>query len=493
MKKFLIYIWAGLLAAGFCSCDPDFLNLSDPDSFDVPKFYQTEEDMNDALSAVYQATRRFYNQMFFVTEMKSDNASTTATGVSSGLYYNFPSYNVSSTNTIVANVWNGLAYTINRSNWVLRYLDGVEFADEAERERIRQETYFLRALANFYLVRLYGEVPVVNKVLETTSEVKALKRQPVEQVYGQIIADLQPVADGDVLPAFIAADDADFGRATNTAAAALLGKVYLTMAATLGNDAYYDDAITYLQRACTLRGYTELGTTFPRVFGVANEGNEEIIFQCMYLEGNEDESSAFAYYFQPLSVTGVTSQAQGRGFNSGEENLFNEYEEGDRRKSTSIVEYGNTYYTRKYSDMTNALGYGGNNWIELRFADVFLMLAEAYERTNNEDLAKDYLDRVRSRAELPGYDESDAAYHAAYPTLREAIFHERRMELAFENHRWFDLQRLYPTPELLNEYMHRLATDYPRFNAFHERDFLLPIPFDEVHINPEGMYQNEGY
>ena len=493
MKKLLHYILASLCGLCLCSCDADFLDLSDPDSFDVPKYYQTEEDMENALSAAYQATRQFYNQLFFVTEMKSDNASTTATGVSSGLYYNFPSYNVSSTNTIVANVWNGLAYTINRSNLVLKYLDGVEFADEAGRERIRHEAFFLRALANFYLVRLYGEVPVVNKVLETTSEVKALKRQPVEQVYEAIIADLQPVADGDVLPAFIEASDARFGHATNTAAAALLGKVYLTLAATLGNDAYYGDAITYLQRACTLRGYTELDTAFQDVFGVANEGNGEIIFQCMYLEGNESESSTFAYYFQPLMATGITSQAQGRGFNSGEEGLFLEYEAGDQRKPVSIVPYENTYYTAKFVDMTDALGYGGNNWIELRFADVFLMLAEAYERTGDEPSAKDYLDRVRNRAGLPGYDASDAAYHAAYPTLREAIFHERRMELAFENQRWFDLQRLYPTPALLNDYMHRLATDYPRFNAFHERDFLLPIPFDEAYINPEGMYQNEGY
>ena len=74
MKKLLNYIVTVLLIASSTSCDPDFLNLTDPDSFDVPKYYQTEEDMNDALTAVYQATRGFYDQMFFVTEMKSDNA-----------------------------------------------------------------------------------------------------------------------------------------------------------------------------------------------------------------------------------------------------------------------------------------------------------------------------------------------------------------------------------------------------------------------------------
>lgn len=492
MKKLLNYIVTVLLIASSTSCDPDFLNLTDPDSFDVPKYYQTEEDMNDALTAVYQATRGFYDQMFFVTEMKSDNASTTATGESGGIYYTFPSYNVSSMNSIVAKVWNSLCYTVNRSNWVLKYLDTVKFTDETNRERIRQETLFLRGLANFYLVRLFGEIPVVEKVLESTSDVKALKREPISKVYEHITKDLKAAADSDLLPAFIESGDANFGRVTNTAAAALLGKVYLTMATSI-DEKYYTDAIVYLNRACTLRNYTELGGTFPKVFGIANEGNEEIIFQCMYLEGNQTECSAFAYYFQPKSVAGLTSQHDGRGFNSGEENLFNEYEQGDRRKNTCIVAYGNTYYTKKYADMTSALGYGGNNWIELRFADVFLMLAEAYERTGNIPLAKDFLDKVRVRADLPKYDESAAEYHAAYPTLRDAIFHERRMELAFENHRWFDLQRLYPTPEQLNSYMQKLGDNYSRFKAFQSKDFYLPIPFDEVHINPEGMYQNDGY
>lgn len=493
MKRFIKYILIGLLAIGFSSCDPNFLDLKNPDAFDVDKYYKTEQDLIDGLSAIYQSTRQYYNWMFFATEMKSDNASTTATGDNGGAYYLFPSYNVSSISTIVQNIWNNLAFTTNRCNWVLKHLDSVAFEEEDDREKIRQETLYLRALANFYLVRLYGEMPVITTLLESTSDVKALKRQPLIEVYTQIIKDLEPSAHSEILPAFIGKESNDFGRVTSTAGAALLGKVYLTMASALDNQLYYEDAIKYLTKACDLRGYYDLQTTFPKVFGIDNEGNEEIIFQCMYLSGNPSNYSSFAYYFQPIGLTDLTSQAQGRGFNSGEKNLFDEFEAGDRRKATTIVEFGNTYYTKKYIDMSSGLGQGGNNWIEIRFADVFLMLAEAYEQTGNETLAKEYLDKVRVRATLKKYDEADAEYHAAYPTLRDAILHERRMELAFENHRWFDLQRFYPTPKKLYDYMQELGKEHSRFKAFRERDFLLPIPFDEVFINPTGMYQNPNY
>lgn len=494
MKKFIQYLGIALLSITLTNCDTEFLNLTDPDAFDVTKFYKTEQDMNDALTASYSATRTFYNYMYYVTEMKSDNTNTTNTGDSGGLYSTFTTHNVSSNNAIVGYVWNGLYNCIYKSNLVLSHVDNVTMSDSS-RVSIKAQAKFLRALSHFYLIRLFGEVPVCDKLVETTAEAKLAHRQPINDAYALIVQDLKSVAEAKELPTFINGSSPNFGRITRTAGAALLGKVYLTMAATIvGQDTCYNAAIRYLNLACELKGFTDFpaSLTFPKVFGTANEGNDEIIFQCMYL-ANTTEFSTFAYDFQPYGQTGLTSAKVGRGCNLGEKNLYNEYEKNDRRLGATMLATadGNYYYSKKYVDLTSPLGYGGNNWIELRFADVFLMLSEAYERVNQLDLAKSYLDKVRVRASLPKYDIASAEYHTAYPTLRDAIFHERRMELAFENQRWFDLQRQYPIKT--NLVAHMQSFDGPKYKLFKEYELLLPIPYEEVQINPVNFIQNPGY
>ena len=128
------------------------------------------------------------------------------------------------------------------------------------------------------------------------------------------------------------------------------------------------------------------------------------------------------------------------------------------------------------------------------------MLAEAYERTEGNTSAKaiEYLNLVRKRpsSTLKTYEESmeNATYAAAYPTLRDAIFHERRVELCFENQRWFDLMRLYPKADDFVAYMRsvnepNVGGKYTNFQAY---ELLLPIPYDEVFLNPD-LGQNDGY
>ena len=160
----------------------------------------------------------------------------------------------------------------------------------------------------------------------------------------------------------------------------------------------------------------------------------------------------------------------------------------------------NCYYVTKYRDKSDAagtLGYGGNDWIVLRYADVILMLAEVYEELDDADVAISYLDKVRARAGVPDYEvvKNDPVYSYKFPTLKLAILHERRVELAFENQRWYDLLRFF-TPSELVEYMHaKNQDDYNESNLqnFTETDIYYPIPYDEWLLNPEGMYQNEGY
>lgn len=497
---------AVMSVAMLSSCkDNKFLDLKDPDAFEDTKFYRDSADMQGLLSAGYASLRGAYDKMFFVTEMKSDNASTNDVGTSGGLYYNFVNHTVSSSNTIVAEIYNSFYFCIHRANLVIEHVDDVKMSDEL-RNRIRGEAMFLRALSHFYLVRLWGPVTIMRHSMANGKEATTVTRSPQEEVYLFIIDDLKAISDNDWLPK--TCTGAEFGHASRTAACALLGRVYLQYAATLDHPAAYNDAITYLEKAVTLSGYGDLGLAYSKLFTISGQTDAEVIFPIMYI-ANEAEHSNFATYFQPSGAKDLTSAAVGRGWNLGQVNLYNEFEDKntngfpstDRRVATAMRKYTDgTYYTKKYVDLSSSAGYGGNLWFEIRFADVYLMLAEAYERVEGNSSAKAiaYLDKVRQRPNSTVFDYTtsmaNSAYSTTYPTLRDAIFHERRVELCFENHRWFDLMRLYPKATDFEQYMRSI--DEPnaggKYTNFRAYEILLPIPYDEVFLNP-GLGQNEGY
>lgn len=241
------------------------------------------------------------------------------------------------------------------------------------------------------------------------------------------------------------------------------------------------------------------------LFAVANKSTcPEILFQIVYKQGDKDYHSSIAADNQSIGITcnsQYPSKGQGTYVN---EDLVNEYEATDKRKAFSVVYADNpkamAYCITKFRDTSDAAGtlaYGGNDWIILRYADVILMMAEVYEALGEETKAIPYLDEVRERAGLPGYTESiqNTDYRSKYPTLKLAILHERRVELAFENQRWYDLLRFFTIDELVT-YMHAKDPNcygISNLQNFNEKDIYYPIPYDEWKLNPEGMYQNEGY
>lgn len=500
MKKSVLYSILLIAVTLMPACK--FLNLHDPDAFDDTKFYTSQADMEGLLASAYAAIRPAYDKLFFVTEMKSDNATTFDMGTAGGLYYTFVSHNVTSSNSIVGDIYSAFYICIHRCNLVIEHIDGVNMTT-ADKDRIRGEALFLRALSHFYLTRLWGPVTIMSHTVSGSKDALSKTRSPQSDVYAFIISDLKRIADTDVLPATCRGDQ--FGHASKTAACALLGRVYLQYAATLSKPEAYNDAITYLERAITVSGYAGLTQAYNKLFTLENQYDAEIIFPIMYM-ANASEGSNFAQYFQPQGATGLIHALAGRGFNAGQDNLFKELEtksagyavDDRQRNAVAIKKYTEgVYYTKKYVDL-NSSGYGGNIWFELRFADVYLMLAEAYEQTSNNTKAIEYLNKVRQRpsSTLQTYEQSitNAAYAAAYPTLRDAIFHERRMELCFENQRWFDLQRLYPNADDFVTHMRAVVEPNVgnKYTGFQKYELLLPIPYDEYFLNP-GLGQNDGY
>src|SRR5690606_7018308 len=158
------------------------------------------------------------------------------------------------------------------------------------------------------------------------------------------------------------------------------------------------------------------------------------------------------------------------------------------------------WFITKYRDTSDAAGvngFGGNDHIMMRYADVILLLAEVNFRLGNETEAIQMLNQVRERAGLPLYEEAmqDPAYASKFPTLQLAILHERRVELAFEQKRWYDLLRAFSPQELVNYFGGKKRSEYGIANLdnISEKDRYFPIPFDEYKLDPEKMYQNPGY
>lgn len=510
MKKNIIL--SATLAAvllSFSSCE-DFLTQGNPNKIAAESYFQTENDVERALSGAYLAIRSdncLGEGSTLFTEERSDNMGRLDNQSSSGEPFQFTDFSLLPSNTYLKNHWVAMYTAITRCNFLLSYMDNVTFDDEKTQVNYKAEAKYIRALVYFHLVRKWGDVPLVTTYLTTTEEINAsTSRTPKETVYAQIVKDLEEALNSnlpDIQP------ESGKGHACKAAISGLLGQVYLTMATTLadGNKTtYLQQAKTYLEKCYGMRSFGKLSEIpYEDVFDVSKKSTcPEIIFQIVYKQGDKDYYSSMAADNQAKGET-INSQKKSTGAgNYVNTDIVKEYEETDLRKAWSVKyaedPVAKSYFITKFRDTSDAagtLGYGGNDWILMRYADVILMLAEVNMYLGDEDTAIKYLDEVRTRAGMPTYAamRSNSEYQSKYPTLKLAILHERRVELAFENHRWFDLLRFFTTDELVNYIHSKNQDDYGISNIknFGTKDIYYPIPFDEYKLNPEKMYQNPGY
>jgi starch-binding outer membrane protein, SusD/RagB family len=494
----------------FQSCKKDFLVKSDPNSVPSSQFFKTENDVALSVNGIYQALRSSNtigeNSGLF-TDERSDDGGRNDNQSNAGEPFQFNDFSLLPSNTYLKSHWLALYETITRCNLVLSNIDNITFSDQTIKEQFQAEVKFIRALIYFHLVRKWGDVPLVTRQLATVGEVDANTfREKKEKVYEQIVADLKDAVNSplpDIQPA------ASKGRASKVAANAILGQIYLTMATTLdqaNRTANLNNAKTYLMAAYTKKTFNELkDIPYEDVFDVNKEAtNKEVIFVIVNKQGDINYASSIAANAQAKGETiNSLKPSSGTGIRATLD-LVNEYEAGDLRKGFS-VKYANDptvkdWFVTKFRDASAAAGtngYGGNDWILIRYADVILMLAEVHMYLNENDQAIEYLNMVRDRAQMPRYEvvKNNVNYSSKFPDLKAAILHERRVELAFEHHRWFDLLRFFTTDELVNYFRSKSQADYgtAKLSNFNKKDRYFPIPFDEYKLNPERMYQNEGY
>ena len=245
---------------------------------------------------------------------------------------------------------------------------------------------------------------------------------------------------------------------------------------------------------------------YKSLFDVTRKNSTESLFEVQYRKGGTGTGSPWNNDFAPrFSNREVVLVGDKGGFNAPTPSISAAYEAGDPRKAISMsdgyvsVPGGRTVsekYVKKYYDVSFAGSDNDNNWIELRLADIYLLYAEALVRQSKQpDVALTYLNRIRQRARTStGGTAATLADHGPFSSNAQfllAIEKERRVELAFENHRWFDLVR----SERAKDVMIQEQKEQTGFNpsTWSDNMLLFPIPLQVIQSNPEKIKQNPGY
>lgn len=484
-KSFLNYII--LFASIFItSCGKDFLEQLPETTRTTNKVYKTSSDFYTAVVGTYSTfkhnglygTAGTSSALLNLGEVVSDNTDFGATrAVSNVSTFELEDFNFSLTNTYFSSAWTGHYVGIARANTILARLPGASF-DEASKTRFEAEAKFLRALFYFNLVRLFGDVQLITTETTDPTEGYNVPRTAASKVYELIVSDLT-FAEAN-LPTAITTAEA--GRASRWAAKALVGKVYLTQKDYAKAAAKLNEVITSGQFNVTANSYAAV---FSNTTPFAS--NKDVILAVQYKSGQIGQGSSIWSASLPWNVGGTAfgvSGGSGEGFMRPTADMLAEYEPNDLRKAASIATSYlngtttvNERYVVKYKQTGTIAGDADIDFPVLRYADVLLMYAEALNEQGQWATAAPFINQVRTRAGL-----SNLATSLSQGDARLAIEKERRVELAFEGQRWFDLIRT-------GRYLAVMTSKGYATKEFHK---LYPVPQREIDLN-SSLTQNAGY
>jgi tetratricopeptide (TPR) repeat protein len=477
MKKYCIYLPA-LVMMTSCS---DFLELQPEYQVNENSFYKNANDFETALIGNYAGLQGLHSaSLLYIGELTTDNAEVRWTSPEVA-ETEADEVNFTPSNNFLNAIWNGCFATVSRSNNVLSRIDGVDLPTD-RKNQFKGEALFLRAYGYFYLVRLFGDVPLVEVAFRSPNEIMDfdMSRKPTSQIYELIKRDLLEAAS-----LLSGTTGLSKSRASSGAARTLLGKVYLT----LGE---YDQAASVLKEVVDSGTYS-LDQDYFQLFTNHNDELPESIFEIKYISGNVGEGNSFSRLFTParFDMAIFPNNMQGSGRILPTEEMASSYEPGDRRRSLSIGDsvllvtgnYERDLHGLKFVDFTSGIvNDGGINFTSLRYADVLLMYAEALNETEANTEAHTYLNMVRNRAGL------EAVWGLSQEEFRLTIERERRSEFFLEGHRWFDLVRTNRLQTVMNQYFQDKGLNFSV--AEHER--IMPIPLREIDIDP-NLQQNPGF
>jgi hypothetical protein len=497
MKKLIILTW--LISVSLTSCKDDFLTIVPEAELSSAIFFKTEADFQQAVNAAYVPLRTIVNdRAWLLGEMHSDNTYYArnplfgATEQQEDIAdFAVPTANGVTSNVHVLNQYRQDYLIIARVNQIMSQIDKIEF-DAEKKNNIKGQALFLRAYAYFELIRYFEKVPLHLTPVPNRQEA-ALPLASREEVFAQITKDA-----AEAITLLPSKSKQEAGRATMGAAQTLLANVYI-------EQKKWADAETLLRAVVNSNEY-DLMSTYAQAFSgnASNKNNKESVFEVQFLEGAAGLNGNFMYQFMPRPISPAeivtimgTSNPQpldGEGNNIPTPDIIAAYEEGDQRKDASIgfitlagsARSNKVYpYIKKFASTHSLNNNHGMNWPIYRYSEVLLLLAEALNEQGKGGQAEMYLNMVRKRAGLKDFAGAD---------MREAISKERRVELAFENKRWFDLVRSGKAIEVITAYGNRIKTNpqayyypegtAPRSNAFTNISIYYGLPADEAALSP---------
>jgi tetratricopeptide (TPR) repeat protein len=482
MKKVIINILTASITFITVSCTNDFIDLIPTSTVSVDILYKTDKDFSDALTATYNSIQQQYNYFYLYGDMRGDDSWQEIYKNDSQSHFDL--FTLTSSDGQISSTWQRYYQAIFRANTVLSKIEQVNEVDVPNKARYIGEARFIRALAYFDLVRIFGNVPAVTTPVNIL-EAYTIPREPVENIYTTIIIpDFQ--SSETALPSSYGGND--IGRPTQGAAKAILGRVYLTK----GD---FQNAEIKLKEVTSM-GYSLL-PDYADLFDYSkNEHHSEYIFDIEYEQGM-GEGSRFTSMFLPNFVPmndfwGIIGAGEEQ--NSPTQELIKLFDDNDLRKEITIGIPGGFFdadsnfltlptntcqtYTKKYICSVPARFDSRANWKVIRYADVLLMLAEAMNENGKTRDAISYLNQIRKRAGVSSYSDD-----MTQSETRDAIMLERRLELSFEGVRWFDLVR---TGQAYNVMKDKGMQSYMT---------LFPLPLRQVQLinDPAILAQNPGY
>lgn len=485
--KSLATILLAVTIAG-SGCKKSFLDVPPQGQQQAVEFWKTETDATRGVYAMYANLRTWENTAFApmgVESLGSDESEKGSTSGDATFFNAFDDFTLSSTEGQVRDFWKGQYQNINLANQVLDNIPSINM-DAALRNRYLAEAKFIRAYSYFRLVRAFGAVPLRLNVPKDASEYN-LPRTSATEIWAVIEKDLTEAAE--VLPQTYG--PTDIGRATKGAAIGLHAKVALYQKK-------WSEAFA-LSNTVMGMGYS-LFPSFEGLFRIPNENNSESVFEIQSQKIPSISGATTSQYSQIQGVKGTTWG--GWGFNTPTQALADAFEDGDPRRNATILFAGETtpqgdvvpdiagnprmYNQKAYVPSTywqSGFSEGADQNIRvLRYAEILLINAEAANELGNSAQALTSLELVRNRARqgnnliLPPVTTTDQA------ALRNAIYHERHVELAMEYDRFFDVIR-----------QGRGVAVFGTKGFKANKNELMPIPSDEIDLSAGVLTQNPGY
>ncbi len=489
-KRTIILILISILA--FQGCE-DFLELNPQGQLTQESFPTTPADAQLATNAVYSTLRgwHYHSGGFPILDIMSDDAhkgSNPADQLNTiGPYENFTH---TTTQDGLDRWWSALYQGIKYANVVIEKVPAINM-NATLRNRYIAEARFLRALYYFDLVRAWGGVPIIT----TTTPALQVPRSGKDDVYALILEDLMFAVEN--LPEKSQYAASDLGRASKGAAKALIAKVYLFRQDFLNAEIYALDVVNSNEY--------DLEPAFLNANGKDGEHGTESVFE---IGAMETEGAVGNQYANTQGVRGTPNR--GWGFNRPSLDLRYTFDPLDPRLKGTIIDLGDVIdgililgdgstpdetfdndgnlievecYNRKvWIPGTSTNTQFGHNRRLIRFSDVLLIAAEALNENNKPDQALLYLNRVRERAREGNDQILPDITTTNKDELRDLIIEERRMELALEGHRFWDLVRTGKAPQVLGS--------RGFVQGKHE---LLPIPQNEIDISQGSLTQNPNW